>query len=89
MVYRALDFIYIFLDSVLSEEQDLVKCAHRAYDESLRRYHGWIVRGIFSVRSYSKTHAISFYGWIVINLMAVPKVFWQDQATVTCSTACS
>lgn len=27
-----------------------MKCAHKAYDESLRKYHGWIVRGIFSVR---------------------------------------
>ena len=40
----------MFLDTVLTGEEDLVKCAHKAYDESLRKYHGWIVRGIFSVR---------------------------------------
>ena len=48
-IYRALEFIYYFLDTVLSGEKDLVKCANRAYDESLRRYHGWLIRGIFSV----------------------------------------
>ena len=47
---RALEFITVFLDTVLTGEEDLVKCAHKAYDESLRKYHGWIVRGIFSVR---------------------------------------
>ncbi|XP_003388929.1 PREDICTED: glycolipid transfer protein-like [Amphimedon queenslandica] len=46
---RALEFIFIFLDNVLKGEQDLVKCAHAAYDNSLRKYHGWIVRGVFSV----------------------------------------
>lgn len=40
----------MFLNTVLTGEEDLVKCAHKAYDESLRKYHGWIVRGIFSVR---------------------------------------
>ena len=39
----------MFLESVLGGEEDLVKCAHEAYDESLRKYHGWIVRGIFNV----------------------------------------
>ena len=46
---RALEFIFVFLDTVLSGEEDLVKCAHKAYEESLKKYHGWIVRGVFSV----------------------------------------
>lgn len=49
MHHRALEFIFIFLDNVLKGEQDLVKCAHTAYDNSLRKYHGWIVRGVFTV----------------------------------------
>ena len=39
----------MFLEAVLSGEEDLVKCANKAYDASLRRYHGWLVRGIFNV----------------------------------------
>ena len=46
---RALEFICVFLETVVGGEEDLVKAAHKAYDESLRKYHGWIVRGIFSV----------------------------------------
>ena len=48
-VLRALEFICVFLESVVGGEEDLVKSANKAYDESLRKYHGWIVRGIFSV----------------------------------------
>jgi len=44
-----MEFIFIFLEEVLTGEEDLVKCANKAYEESLRRYHGWIVRGIFNV----------------------------------------
>ena len=46
---RALEFIYVFLETVVQGEEDLVKCANKAYDASLRKYHGWIVRGVFSV----------------------------------------
>ncbi len=47
---RALEFIHVFLECVLTGEEDLVVCANTAYEKSLRKYHGWIVRGIFSVR---------------------------------------
>ena len=43
----------MFLESVVGGEEDLVKCANKAYDESLRKYHGWIVRGIFNVSHFS------------------------------------
>ena len=42
----------MFLESVVGGEEDLVKCANKAYDESLRKYHGWIVSGIFNVCIY-------------------------------------
>lgn len=48
-MHRTLEFIQVFLDTVLSGEEDLVKCAHKAYEDVLKRYHGWIVRGIFHV----------------------------------------
>ena len=48
---RALEFLYSFLESVLTGEENLVVCANVAYQKSLKRYHGWIVRGIFSVRT--------------------------------------
>ena len=46
---RALEFVHAFLESVLTGEEDLVVCANVAYEKSLKRYHGWIVRGIFKV----------------------------------------
>lgn len=48
-ICRALQFVIIFLKEVLTGEQDLVKCAKKAYEGSLKKYHGWIVQGIFSV----------------------------------------
>ena len=46
---RAMQFIIIFLQDVLTGEPDLVKCAKKAYEGSLKRFHGWIVQGVFSV----------------------------------------
>jgi pleckstrin family protein A (phosphoinositide binding specific) protein 8 len=46
---RALEFIYVFLETFVSGEQDLAVCARKAYGDTLKRYHGWIVQGIFSV----------------------------------------
>ncbi|XP_068748310.1 glycolipid transfer protein-like isoform X1 [Montipora capricornis] len=46
---RALQFIIVFLEEVLTGEEDLVKCAKKAYEYSLKKFHGWIVQGIFSV----------------------------------------
>lgn len=46
---RALQFITVFLREVLTGEEDLVKCAKKAYENSLKRYHGWMVQGVFSL----------------------------------------
>ena len=58
LLSRALEFVHAFLESVLTGEEDLVVCANIAYEKSLKRYHGWIVRGIFNV-SPIKTCALS------------------------------
>ena len=47
---RIIEFVGVFLEAVLSGEEDLVKCANKAYEDVLKRYHGWIIRGIFHVR---------------------------------------
>ena len=47
-----MQFIIVFLEEVLTGEQDLVKCAKKAYENSLKRFHGWMVQGIFSVSFY-------------------------------------
>ena len=44
-----MEFIYTFLETFVSGEQDLVVCARKAYNDTLKRYHGWMVQGIFSV----------------------------------------
>lgn len=46
---RALTFVRVFLEEVLTGEEDLVKCAKKAYEKSLKHFHGWMVQGIFSL----------------------------------------
>eukprot|EP00112_Aurelia_sp_Birch-Aquarium-sp1_P004994 Seg1566.12 transcript_id=Seg1566.12/GoldUCD/mRNA.D3Y31 product="Pleckstrin-like domain-containing family A member 8" protein_id=Seg1566.12/GoldUCD/D3Y31 len=46
---RALEFIGVFLAEVLTGQPDLSKCAKKAYESTLKKYHGWIVQGIFSL----------------------------------------
>ena len=50
-VYRAMEFIQVFISEVAGGEHSLDIAAGKAYTKSLRKYHNWIVRGIFSVRS--------------------------------------
>eukprot|EP00795_Rhopilema_esculentum_P015248 gene15247-6456_t len=46
---RSLEFIGVFLADVLTGQPDLSKCAKKAYEASLKKYHGWMVQGIFSL----------------------------------------
>ncbi|XP_031571599.1 glycolipid transfer protein-like [Actinia tenebrosa] len=46
---RAMQFVLAFLKQVLTGEQDLVKCANTAYEKTLKQYHNFIVKGIFSL----------------------------------------
>jgi len=46
---RALEFIHVFLAEICRGEQDLAVAATNAYGRSLRKYHGWVVRGVFSL----------------------------------------
>ena len=46
---RALSFIRVFLQEVLTGEPDLVVCSKKAYENSLKAYHGWMVQSIFNV----------------------------------------
>lgn len=44
-----MEFIQIFLTEVAEGEQSLDVAAGKAYSKSLRRFHNWIVRGVFNV----------------------------------------
>ena len=57
---RAMEFIYVFLETFVSGEQDLAVCARKAYGDTLKRYHGWIVQGIFSVSDVLEMIAYSY-----------------------------
>lgn len=39
----------VFLEQVLTGEQDLAKCATKAYEDTLKKYHGWMVQKVFQV----------------------------------------
>eukprot|EP00731_Ephydatia_muelleri_P020208 Em0012g1033a len=46
---RAMEFIQVFISEVAEGEQSLDTAAGTAYGKTLRRYHNWIVRGIFGL----------------------------------------
>ncbi|XP_057304750.1 pleckstrin homology domain-containing family A member 8-like isoform X1 [Hydractinia symbiolongicarpus] len=46
---RALEFILVFLSEVSKGQRDLANAAGIAYERSLKKYHGWIVRGVFAL----------------------------------------
>lgn len=46
---RALSFILVFLEEVLKGQQDLTVCANTAYESTLKKYHNFLVKGIFAL----------------------------------------
>lgn len=46
---RALEFMQVFLSEVSRGEKDLAVAAATAYGKTLRKYHGWVVRGVFAL----------------------------------------
>ncbi|KAJ8004778.1 hypothetical protein DPEC_G00139850 [Dallia pectoralis] len=46
---RGLKFLKEFLSQVNSGEKDIPGALNNAYGRSLRRYHGWVVRGVFAL----------------------------------------
>ncbi|EDO41182.1 predicted protein [Nematostella vectensis] len=46
---RALHFIIAFLKEVLVGNSELAPCATKAYEKTLKKYHGFLVRGVFSL----------------------------------------
>ncbi len=49
---RAMEFVQHFIAEVSGGEHSLDVAAGKAYGLSLRRYHGWIVRGVFNVSHF-------------------------------------
>lgn len=46
---RALQFTNTFLQEIDKGERELVVVASTAYSKTLRKYHGWMVRGVFAM----------------------------------------
>ena len=44
-----MEFVQHFIAEVSAGEKSLDVAAGKAYSRSLRRFHGWIVRGVFNV----------------------------------------
>jgi len=57
---RALVFIRIFFEEVLSNEPDLSKCVDKAYSGSLKKFHGWMVSKIFSLAMMAVPYRCDF-----------------------------
>ena len=47
--FRALSFVRVLLTEVLGTSSELSECAYTAYEQTLRKYHNFLVKGIFSV----------------------------------------
>ena len=47
--FRAIEFVYEFLTELLAGVQDLEDAANTAYGRTLKPYHSYVVRGIYSV----------------------------------------
>ncbi|XP_020792880.1 pleckstrin homology domain-containing family A member 8 isoform X1 [Boleophthalmus pectinirostris] len=46
---RGLKFLMEFLLEVNTGQQDIQRALNNAYGKTLRRYHGWVVRGVFAL----------------------------------------
>lgn len=71
--FRALSFILVFLQEVVTGEQDLTKCSKKAYEATLKKYHGWMVQSIFSV--WFAEILVEFFHRIKCNLQAITARF--------------
>ncbi len=50
---RGVSFIREFIYCFQQGDEDLSECANRAYGQTLKKHHGWVVRGMFSVSAVS------------------------------------
>ncbi|XP_065834793.1 pleckstrin homology domain-containing family A member 8-like isoform X2 [Oscarella lobularis] len=57
---RGLEFIHCFLIEVVHGQQDLTVAAGKAYERTLRRFHGWIVRGVFALAVKAVPYRVNF-----------------------------
>lgn len=49
--FRGLAFLRQFLHGYEQGQADLAACSAEAYSKTLKPYHDWVVRGVFTVRS--------------------------------------
>lgn len=57
ILFRALEYIYAFIANLVEDHnsgaktENMVPLCKKAYEDTLKRYHGWIVQKVFSVSS--------------------------------------
>ncbi len=74
---RAICFLREFLREFSSKEKpDLNDCVYQSYQLSLRQYHNWVVRSIFSLAVRSLPTTESFLQGLAID----PQVFLDDKS---------
>jgi len=77
-LYRALNFICLFLTMLDTGEKELRECANTAYDQSLRQHHIFAVRSLVKVALYTLPYRENF----LLNLNLDPKQKNQFQELV-------
>lgn len=58
---RGLRFIQVFLDNLKDGKRSSANALSEAYAETLRKYHNWVVRGIFAVAARATPNSADFY----------------------------
>ncbi|XP_033837018.1 pleckstrin homology domain-containing family A member 8 [Periophthalmus magnuspinnatus] len=62
---RGLKFLMEFLLEVNTGQQDIQRALNNAYGKTLRRYHGWVVRGVFALALRAAPSYASFTAALV------------------------
>ncbi|XP_054751241.2 pleckstrin homology domain-containing family A member 8-like [Lytechinus pictus] len=64
---RTLEFIREFLNEILTGERDMNLAATNAYGRTLKRYHGWVVRGVFALAAKAVPTIEYFLQFLAVN----------------------
>ncbi|XP_060603285.1 pleckstrin homology domain-containing family A member 8-like isoform X2 [Ruditapes philippinarum] len=86
---RSLEFISGFLDEIKKGEEDLGAAASKAYADSLKPFHGWVVRGVFAVAVKALPYRSTFLSLLNPNDTDVDEQCYITSLMTDIDTFCS
>ncbi|XP_077997468.1 pleckstrin homology domain-containing family A member 8-like isoform X2 [Glandiceps talaboti] len=64
---RALEYTHAFLEGIIQGEKDLSIVAGNAYSKSLKKFHGWVARGVFALVAKTVPYYEDFIVLLAVN----------------------